>query len=82
MVTCGGGAGGECGSRNALISSGVVKPAVDQLQENLVDDFLVGGKLRRNAHLLHQRIRNALPRFRPDLQEVFVALPLPRCPCL
>ena len=46
-----------------------VQPAIDQLQKDLVQDILVGCQLGRDAHLLHLRIGNSLPSFRPRLEE-------------
>ena len=48
--------------------------AVDQLQEDLVDDILVDCQLWSDAHLLHEGMRDALFGFRPYLEELVKAL--------
>ena len=47
--------------------------AVNQLEENLVDDFAVRREVRSDAHLLHERVRNALLCLRPNSQELVIA---------
>ena len=45
------------------------QPAVDQLQEYCIHNIAIRSKFRGNAHLLQNKVRQPLTRFRPDLQE-------------